>query len=705
MHEPTTTHGPTSRRSRGAIAAIVAAAIGLVLTLGTGAASAQTIEPAGTLGGEVGNRFCYNLQVTGATGELSYAVTGGALPSGVFLLPHTFGATLPPPAPAPEVRWGFVGTPTATGAFSATVEVTDDQGTPGVPGDDTTDVLAFDFDIVAQGGADVVVHAGRLGIGYTIDCESVGREAQSFLRDLDNFGTGGLVAERLEIRGHTPFDSTTNTGEPITATTLATVDILLDGWVWDGTWTPEEIRDIGTWVNGGGVLIAAEDRNVADTLGRMFGAPTQTNILCDHTPQELGDPTATCPEMAAAAPADPMVDGAFGDWSGDTLDTSGSVGHFGADAPAGWTEVVDWESNGNAAVITRDVGLGRVILLNDEALWRTQSFDPAFANRIFVGNMMEFAISEIGGGANPQPALADNSYTVESGAAFSRNPCTNDPDDGTAGNATVFVDTPLPAGVTFTPGTCTLAGTATEDFSFAYQRTDAGVTAWAVVDVTVTQPDLVPDLRDDSFTGTVGEAFDQRVCTNDVELGDAPRTTTIISGSLPPGLSLNQCRVQGTPTTAGSFTVTYRVTDADGDRDSAQVAITIAPADTPGPTPTVRCKGQVATLVGTSAGETLIGTAGRDVIVGLGGDDIIRGRGGNDIICAGRGDDQVFGHRGNDRIYGQGGNDLLRGGAGADRLFGNRGRDQLAGQAGAPDRCIGGPGVDRFLRGCERRRQ
>jgi Ca2+-binding RTX toxin-like protein len=685
------------------MAAVVAAAIGLVLTLGTGAASAQTIQEPGILGGEVGNGFCYNIQVTGATGELSYAVTAGALPPGVFLQSHNFGA-IHPSLPDPEVRWGFVGTPTATGTFNATVTVTDDQGTPLVPGDDTDDLFAFEFSIVAQGGADVVVHAGRLGIGYTIDCEAAGREAQSFLRDLDNFGNPGPsgVPERLEIRGHTDFDPTTNTGEPITATQLATVDILLDGWVWDGTWTPEEIRDIGTWVNGGGVLIAAEDRDVADTLGRMFGAPTASNILCDHTPQEIGDPTATCPEMAANSLAHPMVAGAFGDWGGDTLNTSGSVGNFGATPPAGWTEVVDWVSNGNAAVITRPVGLGQVILLNDEALWRTQSFHPAFANRAFVGNMMEFAISEINGGINPQPALADDSYTFDSGAAFSENLCANDPDDGTAGNATVFVDTPLPAGVTLTSGTCTLAGSATEDFSFAYQRTEAGVTAWAVVAVTV---DEVPDLRDDSFTGTVGRAFDRGVCANDPSLGDAPSTTTISNGSLPPGLSLQGCRVQGTPTTAGSFTARYRVTDANGDTDTAQVAITIAAAATPGPAPTVRCQGLTATIVGTSAGETLTGTPGRDVIVGLGGNDTIRGGGGNDVICAGAGNDSVFGGGGNDRIYGEGGNDLLRGGSGTDSLFGNRGRDRLAGQAGPRDRCIGGPGFDRFLRGCETRRQ
>ncbi len=716
MHDPTATDGPTTRRTAGMMAAIVAATIGLVLTLGTGTASAQALEivEPGTLGAETGNRFCYNFQTTGqsSTENVTYGVTDpGDLPPGVFVLTHTFGAV----APLQETRWGFSGTPTTPGTYTVTVTATDDNGTPTAGDDIDADPVTMTIEVGTEASADIVVHAGRLGLGYTIDCQSSGRETQGFLRDLDNFGTGGTVGSRLAIRNHTPFDPATDTGEPITAAQLATVDILLDGWVWDGTWTPQEIRDIGTWVNGGGVLIAAEDRNVADTLGRMFGAPTNPiNRLCTHTPSEAGDPSDDCPELSATALASDIVDGPFGDWAGDPLNTSGSVGHFGATPPAGWTEIASWATDprdgvlppqfvGNAAVITRAVGNGRVILLNDEALWRTQSF-PGSANATFVGNLMAYAIDEIGGGANPQPALADNSYTVESGTAFSRNPCTNDPDDATAGNATVFVDTPLPAGVTLTPGTCALAGTATEDFSFAYQRSAGGVTAWAVVEVEV---DLVPDLSPDTFDGVVGEPFNRGVCANDAELGDAPVTTAIVSGSLPPGLALNDCRIQGTPTTAGSFTARYRVTDADGDTDTAQVTITITEPDTPTPPPTqtFRCKGEVATIVGTMGADTLTGTPGRDVIVGRGGNDTIRGRGGNDLICAGGGRDTVRGNAGNDRIFGQGGNDVLRGGGGADRVVGNAGNDRLAGNAGAPDRCIGGPGVDRFLRGCEIRRQ
>jgi hypothetical protein len=129
------------------------------------------------------------------------------------------------------------------------------------------------------------------------------------------------------------------------------------------------------------------------------------------------------------------------------------------------------------------------------------------------------------------------------------------------------------------------------------------------------------------------------------------------------------------------------------------------PGSPGGETPS-RCRGQLATIVGTPLDDVLIGTMGRDVIVGRAGDDLIRARGGHDLICAGPGDDVVHGGKGRDRINGGKGDDVLRGGkgrdvlaggAGNDRLFGGRGNDVLRGGPGN-DRLFGGPGDD-VLRG------
>lgn len=93
-------------------------------------------------------------------------------------------------------------------------------------------------------------------------------------------------------------------------------------------------------------------------------------------------------------------------------------------------------------------------------------------------------------------------------------------------------------------------------------------------------------------------------------------------------------------------------------------------------TPNVpRCKGEQATMWGTSAADDLIGTRGRDVIVGGGGRDVIRALGGNDLVCGGRGNDRIVGGAGRDHLLGQRGRDALNGGRGRDVCNGGPGRD------------------------------
>ena len=79
-----------------------------------------------------------------------------------------------------------------------------------------------------------------------------------------------------------------------------------------------------------------------------------------------------------------------------------------------------------------------------------------------------------------------------------------------------------------------------------------------------------------------------------------------------------------------------------------------------GPDP-VKCRGEVATLVGTEGNDRqankLLGSRGRDVIVALKGRDKVQASDNDDIVCGGPGDDQLIGGKGED---------LLRGGPGKD---------------------------------------
>ena len=98
------------------------------------------------------------------------------------------------------------------------------------------------------------------------------------------------------------------------------------------------------------------------------------------------------------------------------------------------------------------------------------------------------------------------------------------------------------------------------------------------------------------------------------------------------------------------------------------------------------CRGQAATITGTSGANELVGTPNRDVIVANGGADQIRSGDGNDLICAGKGADHVKAGAGRDRVYGQGGNDGLRGNRGNDVLLGGSGFDSARGGQGS-DTC------------------
>jgi Ca2+-binding RTX toxin-like protein len=100
--------------------------------------------------------------------------------------------------------------------------------------------------------------------------------------------------------------------------------------------------------------------------------------------------------------------------------------------------------------------------------------------------------------------------------------------------------------------------------------------------------------------------------------------------------------------------------------------------------PAIKCKGKIATLVGSALKDNIIGTSGKDVIAALGGNDRVNGKKGNDLICGAKGKDRLRGAGGKDRLYGQGDNDRLNGGP-------------------ARDLCHGGPGRDR-ARACEKQR-
>ncbi|WP_454767168.1 putative Ig domain-containing protein [Cupriavidus campinensis] len=110
--------------------------------------------------------------------------------------------------------------------------------------------------------------------------------------------------------------------------------------------------------------------------------------------------------------------------------------------------------------------------------------------------------------------------------------------------------------ITYTP----TAGYAGPD-SFTYTASNAaGTSAPATVTITVSPPTLAYAPASPS-TATVGAAYSQSLAS--ASGGAAPYAYAVISGALPPGVTLSSAGgLSGTPTAGGTFTFTVRATDS-----------------------------------------------------------------------------------------------------------------------------------------------
>jgi Putative Ig domain len=74
--------------------------------------------------------------------------------------------------------------------------------------------------------------------------------------------------------------------------------------------------------------------------------------------------------------------------------------------------------------------------------------------------------------------------------------------------------------------------------------------------------------------GTVGSSYLQNFFTSG---GISPFTWTVAGGQLPPGVVLTGSHLGGTPTVAGTFTFTIKVTDSAGNQATEPGSITVSP--------------------------------------------------------------------------------------------------------------------------------
>jgi Putative Ig domain len=151
----------------------------------------------------------------------------------------------------------------------------------------------------------------------------------------------------------------------------------------------------------------------------------------------------------------------------------------------------------------------------------------------------------------------------------------------------------LPGGLTLSmagvvSGTPTAAGT----FSFTAKVTDASShTATASLQVTINPATLSISTSSPLGSGQVGAAYS---ATLQASGGTAPYNWSVSSGTLPGGLTLSTAGVvSGTPTAAGTFSFTAKVTDASSNSATKSLQVTISPATLSITTSTPLGSGQV----------------------------------------------------------------------------------------------------------------
>src|SRR6516165_5340703 len=163
-----------------------------------------------------------------------------------------------------------------------------------------------------------------------------------------------------------------------------------------------------------------------------------------------------------------------------------------------------------------------------------------------------------------------------------------------AGGTLTVVSGSLPPGLslpgTFTGSSDIVGGTPTDPGvepgrNFTVQGTgDQGQPLYQAYTILVDQnlPLAINASGGTDLTGTVGQSFAQNFFLSG---GAGPYTWSVASGKLPPGLALQTFsdpraanhELAGTPTTAGTYTFTMRLTDYQGDQATQQFTATIDP--------------------------------------------------------------------------------------------------------------------------------
>jgi hypothetical protein len=530
---------------------------------------------------EVGATYSQANTVSGGTAPYSYTLSAGALPNGTTLNGTT----------------GLVsGTPTTAGPFSYTIRVTDHDGAFATAASSGT--IANALALTATPSAVTVVGAAysqtNVGSGgatpYTYSLSAGALPAGTTLNPAT-----GTVSGAPTTSGPINYTITVTDNAGVTATAATSGTITPAAGTPTLTATPSAVTEVGAaysqvnTVSGGtapytyAVSAGAVPggTNLNTTTGTVSGTPTTpggfsyTIQVTDNLGHTATAPTSGTMTAALVITATPSTNQEIGAAYSQTNVASGGTTPYSAYSVSAGT-----------------VPAGTTLNTTSGTVSGTPTTAGAYSYTISITDHNGVtATAPTSGTITATVALAATPSTVtEVGAAYSQ---VNTVSGGVAPYTYSVSLGAVPAGTTLNPATGTVSGTPTAGgpFSYTIQVTDNdGKTATAATSGTMLALAIVA--TPSTFT-EVGAVYSQ---TNVASGGTVPYVYSLGSGTLPNGTSLSATTgtVSGTPTTAGAFSYTIKVTDNVGATATAATSGTVTTA---------------LALAATPSGETSVGVA------------------------------------------------------------------------------------------------
>jgi predicted hotdog family 3-hydroxylacyl-ACP dehydratase len=439
----------------------------------------------GSGSGKVGSPYSAALAVSGGTAPYTYSVASGSLPAGLTLNSST----------------GVIsGTPSASGTYTITFKVTDAKG--------STDTATCTIVII---GNPIDLDCGTCGAGKA----TVGTAYSATFHVTG--GTGSLTFS--VISGTLPpglaLNASTGTlsGNPKTAGSYSFTVKVTDS---------KGNSDTSTCT----VVVTPSPVNLScGTCGSNY---TSVGASYSATLTATG---GTGPYTFSLASGSSLPPGLALNSSTGTISGSPTT----AGTYTFTTQVVDSKGNSDTATCTLVVSAAPLSLL----------CGSCGNGKATVGVSYSSALA-VQGGTGPF------TYSISSGS--------------------------LPPGITLNTSTGAIGGTptATGTYTFTSKVTDSkGKTSTATCTIVVVAPITLECGSCGAGKAYQGTSYSSALA---VTGGVGPFTFSIVSGSLPPGLTLNPTTgaITGTPTTAGTYTFTSKVVDSNGSSDTVTCTIVVA---------------------------------------------------------------------------------------------------------------------------------